>query len=790
MALEVLHKMFVQPTLLRWLCENYDNQPNATPLVRMMLQKLVAFTKGFHPTARKLVVKRWILLDWLEKHEAGPVPEGYCLSIAYACLVDSTHSIFAAIDQKSPVEGSGMETNLSRQLFYSTYSHLLDGLAILLDCSIDDTISDAILNCLSTIVILACRFGATPHTTNSPTTNHPENPKEQALKTICQAALPQNYFHKFIETLSPTTLNQHHATGGLPGVPSQVVAMGTICPIPCLPPSMFNFTVMLTAKNMQVSRVLIACAQSNGLKLTDCWDMVLAVLQHLVWILGMKPTSAGSFRTGGDTTGTSLVALDNSNSTTSGTSSAASSTVLTTAVSSELPDLNLALNRLFESTSTFDDVSLHHVIAALSKLLQTAVANLPRLEVFWKPVTAHLLEVCAHTNTCLREWGAVALTVLVKNAMKQLSGTTSAKTVDLTKKESLILTPLAAMSEVEFVDVRTKQLDCLMHVLLESDSQQLMPQIWPLIVGIVTSIVDTCSNAQLIEQGYAAVSLMVKEFLGVLPFDCVQMLVETDAKYGQQQLDLNVSLAAVGQLWDISDYVRRESVNQPKESQVEHVWLVIYKCLSELCVDQRPPVRKSACDTLLQTVAAHGHALKPSTWSEMLWKTLFPMLDKVRVMTTGAKTERTNTTALGATNIMIHHSRDTESKQWAETTVKTLSGVVKIFNSQRSILLSLDTFSELWPRLLEYIEMTASMDNSEMSLAALKNLQELLFGRQQGDNKDKQSSIIEDTSLAQLPEKLWLVSWATWIRIAWLIVQPTVKGRTANKKATFQAHST
>lgn len=36
-------------------------------------------------------------------------------------------------------------------------------------------------------------------------------------------------------------------------------------------------------------------------------------------------------------------------------------------------------------------------------------------------MTAHLLEVCAHINNSLREWGAVALTVLVKNAMKQLS---------------------------------------------------------------------------------------------------------------------------------------------------------------------------------------------------------------------------------------------------------------------------------------------------------------------------------------------------------------------------------
>lgn len=78
---------------------------------------------------------------------------------------------------------------------------------------------------------------------------------------------------------------------------------------------------------MQVARLLISCAQANGQKLMDCWDMVLATLQHLIWILGMKPTSNGSFRTGGDTTGDQGAA-----------SAGAPTVLLTTAVSSELPD--------------------------------------------------------------------------------------------------------------------------------------------------------------------------------------------------------------------------------------------------------------------------------------------------------------------------------------------------------------------------------------------------------------------------------------------------------------------
>lgn len=69
------------------------------------------------------------------------------------------------------------------------------------------------------------------------------------------------------------------------------------------------------------------------------------------------------------------------------------------------------------------------------------------------------------------------------------------------------------------------------------------------------------------------------------------------------------------------------------------------------------------------------------------------MLDKVRTLTLSASTTRTDSSALGASNILIHHSRDTESKQWVETSVQTLSGVVKIFNAQRTLLLALGWFT-------------------------------------------------------------------------------------------------
>ncbi|KAI6196194.1 Protein MON2-like protein [Aphelenchoides besseyi] len=833
MALEVIHKLIVQPILMAWFCENYDMQPNSNKLIESIVAKLKAYivrlfehvaiddtlnerdmsalrgaqngfvyNGSFTPLLENLSAKRWVILEWLEKNDPASVPVGYCLSVAHYTLIDITHSIYAVIEEdSSPTfrKSSSDETEkkrkeLSSKLFASAYPSLLSGLTVLLEASIDDAISETTLNCMSTVVLLACK-----------TEN--KEARTSTLRAICRAVLPHSYFDGFIDRSSPATLNgsTSEENGNLPaksiqseshvhGEPSQVVAVGNVCPTPAVSFTQLNTNVLLTSKNMQVARLLIQCVQSNGEMLNESWDVVLTTLQHLFWILGMKPTANGNFRSE-SSSGNASTNTEASNTTfPNATAAGSSTTMVTTAFSSELPNLNQQLNRLFESTGEYTDVSLHHVIAALcklsseammvaqasinrepsffsvAKLLQTGLCNMKRLQVFWKPVVAHLLEICSHTNVPLRDWGAVSLTTLVKVGLQSVSQITDNK-LDEIKYEQIIFTPLASMSEIEYTDVRSKQLDCLSHI-LQSDSRQLNSQLWPLIVRIVTSVVESknSANAELVDQGFTVVKLIIKEFMSNLPFECVQMVVETDAQYGHQQLNMNISLAAVGLLWDVSDYVSKEGKNH-EPPQVEQMWLVLYNCLSELCVDPRPPIRKSACDTLLQTVAAHGHLLNTRTWSHLTWKILFPMLDKVRVETRGASNQCTSSANLGAKDIHVHYTRNTESKQWAETTVKTLGGVVKIFNAQRNTLLGLENFGSCWMNLLNYIEYVAGTDNSEMSLTAVKCFQELSH-RQKGGRNNTASP--QEENALPLPEKLWIVSWAAWLRVAKAVVSPVI----------------
>lgn len=201
----------------------------------------------------------------------------------------------------------------------------------------------------------------------------------------------------------------------------QVVAVGTPLPTSSMPIGAQQGPVMLTAKNLQSMRALLHLAHCHGSILGTSWHIVLATLQHLVWILGLKPSTGGSLQAVPKPTTDATAGI-------------------TTSVMADLPVLSQMLSQLFESSQYLDDVALHHLIDALcklsqeamelaysnrepslfavAKLLETGLVNLPRIEVLWRPLTNHLLEVCQHPHIRMREWGVEAITYLVKAALQ------------------------------------------------------------------------------------------------------------------------------------------------------------------------------------------------------------------------------------------------------------------------------------------------------------------------------------------------------------------------------------
>uniref|UniRef100_A0AAQ6A4H8 Protein MON2 homolog n=1 Tax=Amphiprion ocellaris TaxID=80972 RepID=A0AAQ6A4H8_AMPOC len=784
-AVESVHRLCVQPHLLRSFCQSYDMKQHSTKVFRDIVNALGSFIQslfivpnvgnaaavsapaggsglGAQGTAQGAFEYRgtWIplmtvsvqgsakatYLEMLDKVEPPSIPEGYAMSVAFSALLDLVRGITSMIERELAVEEEAAaefrEAHPDQEwkpqpgahlvweeMVSACWCGLLAALSLLLDASTDETATENILKAELTMASLCGRLGLV-------------TPRDAFITAICKASLPPHYA---LTVLSSNTANLSSKAYSIQGQsvqiisPSseshqQVVAVGQ--PLTAQPQG----TVVLTAKNIQCMRTLLNLAHCHGAVLGTSWQLVLATLQHLVWILGLKPGVGGALKPGRAVEGPS--------------------TVLTTAVMTDLPVISNILSRLFESSQYLDDVSLHHLINALcslsleamemaygnnkepslfavAKLLETGLVNMDRIEILWRPLTGHLLEVCQHPNSRMREWGAEALTALIKAGLAYKHDPPLAQNQRL---QLLLLNPLKELSNVLHADIRQKQLECVLQI-LQSQGDSLGPG-WPLVLGVIGAIRN--------DQGApCCLQLVVTDFLPTMPCTCLQIVVDVAGSFGLQNQELNISLTSIGLLWNISDYFfqRGEAITQELEREEEALqkqaqergetlnrpfhpappfdclWLCLYAKLGELCVDPRPAVRKSAGQTLFSTIAAHGTLLQQPTWHIVVWKVLFQLLDCVRTSSTTADKEKIES---GGGNILIHHSRDTAEKQWAETWVLTLAGVARIFNTRRYLLQQLGDFFEAWEVLLNHIQSAALSKNNEVSLAALKSFQEIL----------------------------------------------------------------
>uniref|UniRef100_A0A4W5QZX6 Protein MON2 homolog n=1 Tax=Hucho hucho TaxID=62062 RepID=A0A4W5QZX6_9TELE len=790
-AVESVHRLCVQPHLLRSFCLSYDMKQHSTKVFRDIVNALGSFIQslfivlntgnpastqegtgecGLQGQGGSLTTQAafeyrgtWIplmtvsvqgsakatYLEMLDKVEPPSIPEGYAMSVAFSALLDLVRGITSMIERelaKEEEEAAVRAHLVWEEMVSACWCGLLAALSLLLDASTDETATESILKAELTVAALCGRLGLV-------------TPRDAFITAICKASLPPHYA---LTVLSSNTANLNNKAYSIQGQSvqiisssseshQQVVAVGQ--PLSVQPQG----TVVLTAKNIQCMRTLLNLSHCHGAVLGTSWQLVLATLQHLVWILGLKPGVGGALKPGRAVEGPS--------------------TVLTTAVMTDLPVISNILSRLFESSQYLDDVSLHHLINALcslsleavemaygtnkepslfavAKLLETGLVNMDRIEILWRPLTGHLLEVCQHPNARMREWGAEAVTALIKAGLAykhnpplaQNQATPCPLSFSLSLLQLLLLNPLKELSNVLHADIRQKQLESVLQI-LQSQGDSLGPG-WPLVLGVIGAIRND-QGESLIRTAFQCLQLVVTDFLPTMPCACLQIVVDVAGSFGLQNQELNISLTSIGLLWNISDYffqrgeaitqeLEREEAALQKQAQekgeplnrpfhpappFDCLWLCLYAKLGQLCVDPRPAVRKSAGQTMFSTIAAHGTLLQQSTWHIVVWKVLFHLLDCVRKSSTTADKEKIES---GGGNILIHHSRDTAEKQWAETWVLTLAGVARIFNTRRYLLQQLGDFFKAWEVLLDHIQSAALSKNSEVSLAALKSFQEVL----------------------------------------------------------------
>lgn len=525
--------------------------------------------------------------------------------------------------------------------------------------------------------------------------------------------------------------------------------------------------VEITAKNLQYMRTLLNLAHCHGDILTTSWKLVLTTLQHLSTLLGLRAQQDGSLKPSGTST--------------------SDSTNLTLPSSpgkkSELLSICNLLSRLFESSRYVSEESLLMLVDAvcqlsaenvknpkntnlfaIAKLLETGLCNMERIKVVWKRMTGHFLEICECSDTTTRLYAADSLTMLVRVVLS--------KNQEIDKKELntlqlLLISPLLSLTSNQYVDVRLKQLECVQQILQLCG--QSLTQSWSLVLQII-SITSHSHNELLVRSGFQGLQLVVTDFLPSLPALCLPVCIAVASQYGVQNEDLNISLTSIGLLWNIADFLFQNKsavvqsldgvaliadTNSSEESATEHhsaididittidqfeltkaqsllsqftnnlppfdtLWMLLFLNLTKLCVNDRPAVRKSASQTLFSTVMAHGPLLQLDTWPDVLWKILFPLLTKVNSLAGSA-----STSSLSG-SIMMHHSRDTAHKQWAETQVLIITGVARLFQSRRNALSTLDCYLNVWTTFLDYIKVCACNCTEEVAIAAVDSLYKTL----------------------------------------------------------------
>ncbi|XP_059169708.1 protein MON2 homolog [Physella acuta] len=421
-------------------------------------------------------------------------------------------------------------------------------------------------------------------------------------------------------------------------------------------------------------------------------------------------------------------------------------------------------------------------------------------------------QICQHSHAEMRAWGAEAITSLVKAALAYKYEEPLCENLKL---QSTILSPLQELSSIPYNDIRHRQLESVAHILQNTGAQLLHG--WSTVLGIIGAVTKE-HGEKLIQQAFQCLQLVVTDFLPIIKPVYLQVVVQVAAKFGLQQQELNVSLTAIGLLWNISDFFfqNRQRIKQELDAEgsqadvcpstdsikapppFDALWMCLFSQLGQLCVDSRPAVRKSAGQTLFSTISAHGTLLQHQTWHNVLWQVLFPLLENVQKFSSSASTIRDKEST---GNILIHHSRDTAEKQWAETRVLSLAGVARTFNAKRKMLQGLGDFPRAWSLLLDHIEVSALCRNAEVSLAALKSFQEILqIGRASRSFEDGDSTVqgaieppsgevinrtgeatskkpelcskgpISDSSDNDIP--LWSAAWRVWLNIGMEVTKP------------------
>ncbi|WVQ85868.1 hypothetical protein IAT38_008036 [Cryptococcus sp. DSM 104549] len=350
---------------------------------------------------------------------------------------------------------------------------------------------------------------------------------------------------------------------------------------------------------------------------------------------------------------------------------------------------------------------------SLTKLRVVAMLNLNRIvaqepEVGWSVITQHLLSVARHLTapSTIRVQGSDTLGELLLAAVRVGKESRIQHQVFDVLVQQVGIFPVSSSVSTDY-DVRSSGYQTLNH-LLESSGHSLevgWKTIFEMLDGVCKgselllpprpsdppfdsrrqSALSSKGNANLVRIAFPSLTLICTDFLTSLDADAMRQCIACLGFFGRQREDVNITLAAIGLLWNVSDAVQGDS---------KELWLYLLTELLALGHDSRLEVRNSAMQTLFRCVELYGAGLSAELWEDVFWKVVFPLLD-------GAEGD--------------------------ESQVLALTSVGTIFGSFLLPISALGSFDKIYQRFLDRAKLAFISEPRPCSTAALKAIEKVLL---------------------------------------------------------------
>eukprot|EP00899_Mesostigma_viride_P020318 jgi/Mesvir1/28288/Mv04811-RA.1 len=401
---------------------------------------------------------------------------------------------------------------------------------------------------------------------------------------------------------------------------------------------------------------------------------------------------------------------------------------------------------------------------AIDKLVDTMLHNMHRVEKLWGILANHFVEVGNHESPQIR---AVAVEALDRSILGAFSNrpqrlvdnapAPTSRDVRATYGfaglggapdyhggadepfECMVLFPLAGMYASSYADARSGALRVVLH-LLQMRGDKLTDG-WLPILALLRQVAIS-EEEGLVPLGFQCMQLAVNDSLSNVPDKYLRMCIGTVTAYGAQKVDMNISLTAIGLLWNAADLFGKNLMvaagnsdpsQMPPSGDADDLLLSLFTSLQGLCTDPRPEVRNSGLRTLVSAIVSHGPHLNASMWKSCVFNILFPLLHVVRHMAATSSTDEDVGRELGrekgqAVMMLVHHSRNSAQKQWDETLVTTLKGMAKVLRSYFPVLCTMEGFQEGWALLLDVVRSSVLEGSKEVSSAGAQSLHNVLQG--------------------------------------------------------------